>query len=72
MTEETRIIIKNKLIKKANDSFKEESPERNENNRLIFILGARQLLLSLSENNVLDLTVTDPLFTELDIEKVNL
>ena len=71
MTEETRIIIKNKLIKCAKDSFNETS-ELDKAARITFILGARKLLLLLSENNVLDFNAIKPLFDELDTDKVKL
>ena len=70
MTEEARIIIKNRIIKYAKDKFADESPERNETNRMTFILGARELLLLLYQEKVLD--TIDTLFEDLDLRKVKL
>ena len=66
MTEETRIIIKNKLIKTAKDVFKRKI------DRMTYILGARKLLLLLREYDVLDIGIKDSLFDDLDLNKVEL
>jgi len=73
MKEETRIIIKNRLIKSSKDAFNiDDEDEMNKISRMTYILGARKLLLLLSENNVLDLRVTEGLFDDLDLKKVKL
>jgi len=73
MKEETRIIIKNRLIKSSKDAFNiDDEDEMNKISRMTYILGARKLLLLLSENNVLDLKVTEGLFDDLDINKIKL
>ncbi len=70
MTPETSIIIRHKLLKSAKDLFKNGSGERNKANRMTYILGARHLLLLLYQNNILDLEESDPLFDELDLNKI--
>lgn len=70
MTEEARIIVKNRVIKYAKDKFTDESPERNKVNRMTFILGARHLLLLLYQEKVFD--AIDTLFEDLDLHKIKL
>jgi len=70
MTEEARIIIKNRLIKSAKKIFTEESASRNKANKMTFILGARNLLLLLYQEKVLD--TISPLFEDLDLNNVKL
>ena len=69
MTEETRIIIKNELIKSADEAFKGPDGKLN---RMTYILGARKLLSLLLKHDVLEFDPTDSLFNDLDLNKVKL
>lgn len=70
MHQTTTIIIKHKLLKSAKDLFKKESKERNQANRMTYILGARHLLLLLAQQDILGFEETQLLFNELDLNKI--
>jgi len=72
MNEETKIIIKHKLINSSKKLFKEESDERDQANRMTYILGAGRLLLLLFQHDGFDDKATMQLFDELDLNKISL
>ena len=74
MNGETRIIIKQRLIKFAKDSFNGGSDEEVKFRRMTFMWGARKLLLLLAENNILDFSDNEikSLSDDLDLNKIKL
>ena len=74
MNGETRIIIKQRLIKFAKDSFNVGSDEEVKFRRMTFMLGARKLLLLLAENNILDFNDNEikSLSNDLDLNEIKL
>ncbi len=66
MTEETRIILKNELIKSADEAFLLRE------DKLSYILGGRKIILLLIKNDILEPKTGMNLVNELDLKNVKL